>query len=99
MAAENFDDLLSKLKEMEQLLTFPSVPGHLDRANELALAIARATRFGEIANLAMKVISEANALRGTALPLKAATGRLNAALWRLRLALQEAKSRASGQAP
>jgi hypothetical protein len=40
----------------------------------------------------MKAISEASALRPSALPLTADYGKLNKILWRLRLALQQASS-------
>ena len=83
---------LSSLKEIEELLRFSSVAGHVDRATVLLTAIARAAPDGAIANLAMKVISEAHALRGCELPLQPSYGRLNSALWRLRLALQQASS-------
>ena len=85
------DKLLTYLKEMEELLQFPGVPGHLEAASKLATAIARATSDGRIANLAMKAISEAHALRASALPLKPDRSSLNATLWRLRLALEQAR--------
>ena len=93
MHSGDIDGLLRNLKEIEELMTFPSVAGHVERACELATSIARGAPHGSIADLAMKVISEVHALRATALPLKPSNGRLNAALWRLRLALQWAKSR------
>ena len=86
------DELLAQLKEMEELLQFPGVPGHVARASQLAIGIARAAPSGAIANLAMHVISEANALRGAPLGLKPDRANLNKALWRLRLALQQARS-------
>ena len=88
------DELLGRLKEMEELLQFPGVYGHVVRASQLALSIARDAPPGRVANLAMRVISEAQAMREAALPLKADRTKLNTALWRLRLALQEVKSRA-----
>jgi hypothetical protein len=86
------ENALHSLKEIEELLRFSSVAGHVDRATVLLTAIARAAPSGEIANLAMKVISEAHALRSCELPLQPSYGRLNGALWRLRLALQQASS-------
>ena len=86
------DELLAQLKEMEELLQFPGVPGHVARAAQLAIGIARAASGGGIPSLAMRVISEANALREAALGLRPDRGNLNAALWRLRLALQQARS-------
>jgi hypothetical protein len=87
-AKPDFGGLLSSLKEIEELLQFPGVPGHIDKANALALRIARAAGSGLISNLAMRVISEAVKLRGTSGDRKD----LNHALWHLRIALQEAKS-------
>lgn len=92
------DELLSRLKEMEELLQFPSVPGHVEAASKLATTIARGTSDGRVANLAMKAVSEARALRESALPLRPDRANLNATLWRLRLALQQAQLEAE-QAP
>lgn len=92
MAKLHPDDLLYSLKEIEELLRFSGVAGHVDRATVLLTTMARGAPDGAIANLAMKVISEAHALRSCALPLQPSYGRLNSALWRLRLALQQASS-------
>jgi hypothetical protein len=91
MEKPDFEALLSSLKEIEELLQFPGVPGHIQKASALAMAIARKAAAGPVSNLAMKVISEAVKLRA------ASTDRtsLNQALWHLRIALQEAKSRRS----
>jgi hypothetical protein len=85
-------ELLRRLKEMEELLQFPGVPGHVVRATELAISIARQAPAGPAASLAMRVISETHALRAAALPLQPDRSKLNAELWRLRLALQELQS-------
>ena len=58
MSNSDIDRLLSRLKELEELLTFPSVPGHMEKASELALSLARNAPNGNIANLAMKLLSE-----------------------------------------
>jgi hypothetical protein len=84
-----FEALLATLKEIEALLQFPGVPGHIDKANLLAMRIARTAGDEPIANLAMKAISEANKLR--AAPTE--RSELNHVLWHLRIAVQEAKSR------
>jgi hypothetical protein len=84
--------LLAGVREMEELLTFPTVPGHVEKANKLALLIARNAPSGAIADLAMRVISETNALQSSALPLKADRTKLNQTLRRLRLGLQVVKS-------
>lgn len=88
----DLNQLLASVKEMEELLQFPTVAGHLEKANKLALFIARNAPDGRIANLAMRVISEATALRSSSLPLKADRTKLNQTLWHLRLAVQEAQS-------
>ena len=87
-AKPDFGGLLSSLREIEALLQFPGVPGHIDKANVLAMRIARTAGAGPISNLAMRVISESVKLRGAS---GDRTG-LNHALWHLRIALQEAKS-------
>lgn len=88
MQGVDVQDLLSRVREMEELLRFPSVPGHLQRAERLAMSIARATREGPVSHLAMQVISEANALRPGSLPLRADESRLRSLLEALREALQ-----------
>jgi hypothetical protein len=85
------DDLLSRLKEMEELLHFPTVEGHMKRAEALALSIARTGPNAAVRELAMKVISEANALRRTELPLKPNDKSLSKVLADLRLSLEEAR--------
>jgi hypothetical protein len=40
-APAEVDDLLAKLKEAEELLQFPAVAGHVERASRLFLRIAR----------------------------------------------------------
>jgi hypothetical protein len=87
-AKPDFGALLSSLKEIEELLQFPGVAGHVDKANVLAMRIARSAGAGAISNLAMRVISEAVKLRGAGGDRKG----LNHALWHLRIALQEATS-------
>jgi hypothetical protein len=86
----NLEDLLSRLKEIEGLLQFPAVDGHV-KAQALALSIARKAPTGPISNLAMQVMSEASAPRPGALPMRADADKLNALLGKLRLALQEVK--------
>ena len=86
-AKPDFGGLLSGLREIEELLQFPSVPGHIDKANLLAMRIARSAGSGPISNLAMRVITEAVKLRGASSDRRP----LNHALWHLRIALEEAK--------
>jgi hypothetical protein len=85
-------ELLAQVKEIEELMRFPSVSGHLARASSLAMSIARNAPTGAVVNLAMQVISESNALRPPALPLRAHDGRLGELLRRLRAELEQAVS-------
>ena len=91
MEKPDFEALLSSLKEVEELLQFPGVPGHVHKATALAMRIARSAGSGHISHLAMKLISEALKLRSAACDRK----EINAVLWHLRIALQEAKSGSS----
>jgi hypothetical protein len=88
MDRADVDDLLSRLKEIEELLRFPAVEGHVTRAEALALSIARRIKAGPISHLAMQVISEANALRPGALPIRPDDGKLQALISKLRAALE-----------
>jgi hypothetical protein len=87
------EQFLGWLKELEELLQFPTVQGHVEAATRLATAIARSSDDGRIANLAMRVLSEVNALRNTVLPLKPDRANLNKVLWHLRLAVEQRFSR------
>ena len=89
MGEPDFKALLSSLKEIEELLQFPRVPGHIQRANVLAMSIARKAGSGPIPQLAMKVISEALKLRTAS----SDRTKVNHALWHLRIALQEAATK------
>jgi hypothetical protein len=91
MDAADIDDLLSRLKEIEELLQFPAVEGHLKRTETLALSIARKAPTGAASNLAMRVVSEVSALRPGAMPVKSNDARLHGVLRELRIALEEAK--------
>jgi hypothetical protein len=88
MEKADVDDLLSRLKEIEELLRFPAVEGHVKRAETLALSIARRVKSGPISHLAMQVTSEANALRPGSLPIKPDDGKLQALIVQLRHALE-----------
>lgn len=82
------DEMLAGLTEVEQLLRFPTVEGHIDRAIALALSIARSAQDGGIANLAMQLMSEVHSVRRVSLPLVASDTRLTELLERLRAALR-----------
>ena len=93
------DDLLSRLREIEELLQFPGVAGHVERAEKLAISIARSARTGAIAQLAMQAVSEAHALKasvgaqdGDALPLAPSRRNLERVLGRLRESLEQARA-------
>jgi hypothetical protein len=58
MSDSDIDGPLSRLKELEKLLNFPSVGGHIEEASKLALSLARNAPNGKVANLAMKLLSE-----------------------------------------
>lgn len=92
MAGHDIDDLLSRLTEIEELLRFPSVEGHTNRAQKLALFIARRAPSGTASNLAMQVMSETAALRRGALPLTPDATKVQTLLQKLRSALQDSKS-------
>jgi hypothetical protein len=96
--AADLDDLLSRLKEMEELLRFASVAGHLARAEALAISIARNAPNGRTADLAMQALSEMNRLRrpGNA-GLLQNQGAIDQVLQRVRLALQEARKDAEAE--
>jgi hypothetical protein len=93
MDKADLDDLLSRLKEIEELLRFPAVEGHVKRAETLALSIARRVKSGPISNLAMQLISEANSLRPGSLPIKPDDGKLQAVIAKLRLALESERGK------
>jgi hypothetical protein len=83
----DFEALLSSLREIERLLQFPSEPGHVERVNALAAAIAKQAP-APVSDLAMKLIGQAAKLRTASAERK----ELNHTLWHLRIALQEAKT-------
>jgi hypothetical protein len=87
MEKPDFKALLSALRELEQLLQFPSEPGHIEKANALAMSIARSAPSAPVCDLARKVVGETAKLRTES----AGRANLNHALWHLRIALQEAK--------
>lgn len=94
------DNLLAKVKEIEELLRFPSVAGHVEKANALAISIARqAPPHGGIANQAMKLMSAVNTLRQPAQSRSADTAGFTKELRQLQLALQEAKQGAREAEP
>ena len=58
MASDSAGELLEMLQEIEGLLQLPDVPAHTVKARRLALSVARRSRRGEVANLAMILYSQ-----------------------------------------
>jgi hypothetical protein len=82
-------DGLALFAEIELLLRPPLIEAQVDRANALAVAIARSAPHGRIANMAMQLISVAYDVRPQPNP---ALDRLNLALAKLRSALEDQKA-------
>jgi hypothetical protein len=84
------EEMMFRLDELEQLLQLPKVDGHAEKADGLAMYIARSAPSGHIANLAMQMMSAATELR------EGYTGEMRHAfdttLTSLRLALHQAKN-------
>ena len=89
------NDLLSRVKEIEELLHFPGVAGHADRAKALAISIARSGQVGGIADFAMQLVSAVDQFTHNG----GDDGEINESLRRLRLALQEAKTDCASHRP
>ena len=77
--------LLAHLAELESLLRLPLIAPHVVKANALAVAIARQSRNGHVANLAMQLISAVHEARGDGAQIH----RVSVALARLRAAVEE----------
>jgi hypothetical protein len=92
VSASDIDELLANLKEIEKLLHLPGAADHLENTEALALSIVRKAPTTKIAELATEIIGEASGLQPGVRPVKGDRRKLNALLWRLRLALQEIKS-------
>jgi hypothetical protein len=90
MDKTDFDDLLSRVKEIDELLQFPSLSGHIERANRLAVSIARSAP-GPLPNLAMLVSNAANDIRQKTND-REAHDRVREAIARLRAAIEDKKS-------
>jgi hypothetical protein len=79
--------LLAKLKEATELLQFPAVKGHVERASTLLLAIARRAPSIAVRDAAMKTISLAGAAK-SASPLSNDRANLDRLLAQIRRGLQ-----------
>lgn len=87
----SYDDLLSRLKQLELLLSQPTLRENLPGAHTVALSIARDAPTPGIADLGSKVIAFINELKRNPDDVRTEDIPLQKALWRLRLALQEGK--------
>ncbi len=87
------DELSSRVRQIEDLIRVPSVIGHFASAKSLAMSIARQAPTDEVANLAKQLATEVDALKESELPLGAGNLHLDKTLWKLRLALEQAKER------
>ena len=80
------NELMLRLTELEALMQAPMVDGHLKMAEGLAMYIARSAPSGQIANLAMQVMSDLIEVRTR----PEADGSIQKTLSQLRTALREA---------
>ncbi len=94
-AKREVDDLFSRVKQIEDLVRVPSLIGHFASAESLAVSIARQAPTDGVANLAMQLITEVNALKESERPLGTSNVHLSKILWKLRLALEQAKKELS----
>jgi len=85
------DDLLSRLKETQELLQFPGVDGHFERAERLLVSIARHAPSPAVAQAAMNAITLAS-LRRDPVPVNADANNVDRVLSHLRAALEEFRS-------
>jgi hypothetical protein len=95
METLELDDLFAILREIEDAARSPANITNMARANVLALSMAKNAPTGGIANIAMQLVTVTNELRRSAQPPRFDDAALNKALSRLRLALQEERSRPS----
>jgi hypothetical protein len=82
------NELTLRLRELEAAMQAPMVDGNLAMAEGLAMYIARSAPNGQIANLAMQVMSDLIQIRSKS----EANGSLEKTLSQLRAALREAPS-------
>jgi hypothetical protein len=75
-----------RFSELETVVQAPSADGNLEMAEALAMYVARSAPNGQIANLAMQVISDLIQIRTKS----QANGSLEITLSQLRTALREA---------
>jgi hypothetical protein len=80
--------LAAQLIELESLLRPPLIEPQVNKANALAVAIARHARQGRVANLAMQLVSAVHEVRSQGAP---ETQRVSLAIARLRAAVEESE--------
>jgi hypothetical protein len=81
------EPLLAKLKEAAELLQFPAVKGHVERASRLLLAIAREAPSVAVREAAMKAISLAGVAKNDT-PMSNDAANLSRLLSQIRRGLQ-----------
>ncbi len=93
--APDVERMLAQLKEAEELLQFPAVEGHVGRASNLLVSIARRTSSPQVRQAAMTAMSLAGLSR-----LRASSAEelveLNRILRELRSALEASRDRSGG---
>ena len=87
-ASKPAPDLLGQLRELESLLSPPLIEPHVQKANTIAVGIARHASQGKIANLSMQLVS---IVHGAAHEGDVDARKIDVALGRLRAAVEEAE--------
>lgn len=62
-ASAQIEELRARLAEIEALLAFPLLPAQVERANIVAISLARGAPHGRISNLAMHLVSAVHEAR------------------------------------
>jgi hypothetical protein len=97
-AAPGKPALAAHVAELESLLRLPLIAPHVEKANAIAVAIARHARYGRVANLAMQLISAVHEARDADREGRGGveeSRRVSVALARLRDAAEEAERSAA----
>ncbi len=82
------DTLRAKLQEAEELLRFPTIAGHVEKASKLLIAIARNAPSTAVRNAAMNAVTLAGHL-GAPPPVAADAANLERLLGEIRRGLDE----------
>jgi hypothetical protein len=78
---------------VEELMRFPSVSSHVERAIKLSLSIARTRRSTRVIEAAMKLVRALELFKHERPPLHADERVLQQAITRLRTALQSSRNK------